>query len=168
VQRRGAADTLDVLNDVLLRHATNRFCTVVLLRLRSDGAGWTVTMASAGHPLPLLLTPGAPPVQAGLPGALSGVFEGARTHESELRLEPGASLLLYTDGVTEARAETGFYGMERLLDVVSSVSVDAGEAGDAAAVTAAVLEDVLGFQAGNPRDDIALVVLRAPVAALAR
>jgi sigma-B regulation protein RsbU (phosphoserine phosphatase) len=168
VQRRGAADTLDVLNDVLLRHATNRFCTVVLLRLRSDGAGWTVTMASAGHPLPLLLTPGAPPVQAGLPGALSGVFEGARTHESELRLEPGASLLLYTDGVTEARAETGFYGMERLLEVVSSASVDAGEAGDAATVTAAVLEDVLGFQAGNPRDDIALVVLRAPVAALAR
>jgi sigma-B regulation protein RsbU (phosphoserine phosphatase) len=158
VQHEGSADVLRVLNDVLLRHHTNRFCTVALLRLRRDDDGWTVTLASAGHPLPLLLPPDGPPVEVGLTGALVGVFAAARTHETELRLDPGSLLLLYTDGVTEGRGRAGFYGAERLVDVVS------GRPGGAAAVTAAVLEDVVEFQDGTPRDDIALVVLRAPEA----
>lgn len=156
VQRRGAADTLHVVNEVLLRHDTNRFCTIVLLRLRRDGDGWAVTVASAGHPLPLLLTPEAPPVQVGEPGALSGVFEAARTHDTELLLQPGAALLIYTDGVTEARADAGFYGAARLVELAGRPFRSADE------LTSAVLEDVLGFQAGSPRDDIALVVVRVP------
>lgn len=156
VQQRGAAATLRVLNEVLLRHDTDRFCTVALLRLRRDQDGWTVTMASAGHPLPLLLPPGGPPVQVGEVGALSGVFEAARTHDTDLGLEPGAALLLYTDGVTEARADAGFYGSARLLEVLSRPARDAGD------LATVVLEDVLAFQAGDPRDDIALVVVRVP------
>jgi sigma-B regulation protein RsbU (phosphoserine phosphatase) len=156
VQERGAADTLQVLNNVLLRHHTDRFCTVALLRLRRDDEGWTVTLASAGHPLPLLVAPGATPVEVGRSGALSGVFEAARTHDTELRLASGEALLLYTDGVTEARADAGFYGNARLLEVLGR------PAGDAAEVADAVLVDVLEFQGGDPRDDIALVVLRVP------
>jgi sigma-B regulation protein RsbU (phosphoserine phosphatase) len=156
VQERGAADTLQVLNNVLLRHHTDRFCTVALLRLRRDDEGWTVTLASAGHPLPLLVAPGGPPVEVGRSGALSGVFEAARTHDTELRLASGEALLLYTDGVTEARADAGFYGNARLLEVLGR------PAGNAAEVADAVLEDVLEFQGGDPRDDIALVVLRVP------
>jgi sigma-B regulation protein RsbU (phosphoserine phosphatase) len=158
VQQDGAADVLRVLNDVLLRHQTDRFCTVALLRLRRDDVGWTVTLASAGHPLPLLLTSDGPPVQVGRPGALVGVFAAARTHETELRLDPGTALLLYTDGVTEGRGTAGFYGSDRLVDVVS------GRYGGAAALTEMVLEDVMEFQGDNPRDDIALVVVRAPEA----
>lgn len=157
VQHDGAADVLGVLNDVLMRHHTDRFCTVALLRLRRDDDGWTVTLASAGHPLPLLLSPDRPPLEVGRTGALVGVFAAARTHETQLRLDPGSALLLYTDGVTEGRGSAGFYGAERLLDCLS------GRPDGAAAVTEAVLQDVVEFQGGNPRDDIALVVVRAPV-----
>ena len=156
VQHDGAADVLRVLNDVLLRHPTDRFCTVALLRLRRDDDGWTVTLASAGHPQPLLLTHDGPPVHVGRSGALVGVFAAARTHETEHRLDPGNTLLLYTDGVTEARGAAGFYGPDRLLDLASRGAAGATE------LTEALLQDVMEFQGGNPRDDIALVVVRVP------
>jgi sigma-B regulation protein RsbU (phosphoserine phosphatase) len=86
-----------------------------------------------------------------------GVFEAARAHETELRLEPGHALLLYTDGVTEGRgATTAFYGEARLLEVAGA------RTGDASDLAQAVVEDVLDFQGGSARDDIAVVVVRAP------
>lgn len=156
VRVTGPEAALRALNDVLLRHRTDRFCTVVLLRLRRDDDGWSVTTASAGHPLPLLVPREGSPVPVGEAGALAGVFAAARARESELRLDAGSALILYTDGVTEARGPSGFYGEDRLRRLVD------GERGTAASLTASVLEDVLEFQGGNPRDDVAVVVIRAP------
>ncbi|MNC87115.1 Stage II sporulation protein E (SpoIIE) [compost metagenome] len=51
-----------------------------------------------------------------------------------------------------------FYGEERLRALIGS------RAGSAATTTDAVLDDVLTFQSGRPRDDIAVVVLRVPLA----
>jgi sigma-B regulation protein RsbU (phosphoserine phosphatase) len=48
------SDALGVLNTVLLRHDTERFCTVAFLRVRQQGEQVTCTLAAAGHPLPLL------------------------------------------------------------------------------------------------------------------
>ncbi len=70
---------------------------------------------------------------------------------------PGEALVLYTDGVTEARSpDGGFFGEERLRNFLSS------HAGEPAPDLAANLrEAVLEFQEGYPRDDLALLVLRA-------
>jgi phosphoserine phosphatase RsbU/P len=65
--------------------------------------------------------------------------------------------VLYTDGVTEARSGKNFYGEERLA-VAAARPHDS-----AAALTSAVLSEVLEFQAGTPRDDIAVVAIRVPV-----
>jgi sigma-B regulation protein RsbU (phosphoserine phosphatase) len=156
VQVVGAAAALRALNEVLLRHRAERFCTVVLLRARRDADGWLVSLSSAGHPLPLLLRPGRPPAQVGRPGSLLGVFEAISIQDTEIRLESGSALLLYTDGVTEGRRGTVFYEQDRLLRVVEN------HQGDAAGLTDVVLEDVLDFQDGVPRDDIAMVVVRVP------
>jgi sigma-B regulation protein RsbU (phosphoserine phosphatase) len=159
VQVDGASAALRSLNEVLLRHRAERFCTVVLLRVRRVDGVWAVSLSSAGHPLPLLVRPGRAPVQAGEPGSLLGVLETIAVHDTEVRLEPGSALLLYTDGVTEARREQVFYGQGRLVRLAGD------HRGDAAALTAAVLEDVLSFQDGVPRDDVAVVVVRVPDAA---
>jgi sigma-B regulation protein RsbU (phosphoserine phosphatase) len=159
VQVDGASAALRSLNEVLLRHRAERFCTVVLLRVRRVDGVWAVSLSSAGHPLPLLVRPGRAPVQAGEPGSLLGVLETIAVHDTEVRLEPGSALLLYTDGVTEARREQVFYGQDRLVRLAGD------HRGDAAALTAAVLEDVLSFQDGVPRDDVAVVVVRVPDAA---
>ena len=74
-------------------------------------------------------------------------------------LEPGDTLLLYTDGVTEARVRSWELGEEGLVSLLE------GCAGQAAAEIVETIERaVVGVQAGEPRDDIALLALKASVA----
>ncbi|MEO7571895.1 MAG: PP2C family protein-serine/threonine phosphatase, partial [Acidimicrobiales bacterium] len=161
---RGAAvrlpcpsDILSALNDVLLRDASDRFCTVVAVRVQRASGGWKATICCGGHPLPLLQRRGLPPALVGRPGSLLGVFAGPTLHDVEVELRPGDELLLYTDGVTEGRREDGtFFGDERFARSVAAHS------GGARRLVDGTLEDVLAFQAGNPRDDTVVVALRVP------
>lgn len=148
---------LDALNEILLRHETDRFCTVILLRLRHEDGAWTTTVSSGGHPLPLLTRAGERPTVFGRPGTLLGVLETPAFHDAETLLRPGDTLVLYTDGVTEGRRGDEFYGESRLRASV------AGGAGSAATLAEGVLADVLQFQLGDARDDIAIVAVRVPV-----
>ncbi len=74
-----------------------------------------------------------------------------------MQLDPGDSLLLYTDGVTDARNADGFFGEERLRDTL--VSSTGSSADDMVKVLDRALNE---FHGGKPRDDIAFVVLRVP------
>ena len=79
-----------------------------------------------------------------------------RLSDTALTLSPGDSLVLYTDGVTEARTSEGMFGSERLEELVRSC------AGLRAAAIADVIErTVMDEQNGEARDDIAILVLRA-------
>jgi serine phosphatase RsbU (regulator of sigma subunit) len=70
---------------------------------------------------------------------------------------PGEALVLYTDGVTEARSPDGdFFGEGRLRQLLSSC---AGR--DAVTFARRIKDDVLDFQEGSLRDDLAVLVLRA-------
>lgn len=82
-----------------------------------------------------------------------GVYENATFAEEEIDLEPGAHLLLYTDGVTEAENKTNkFYGSERLLKAFSKANSTPADNLDL------VMKDVKRFIKGNPRsDDIAML-----------
>jgi sigma-B regulation protein RsbU (phosphoserine phosphatase) len=148
-------DMLDRLNTVLLQHDTDRFCTVALVRLRRDADGWSVVLATGGHPLPLLRRTSQAPEPFGAQGALIGVFDDPVFSETTTRLHPGDLLLLYTDGVTEGRRGEELYGDARLLAVVAGC-------GDPAEVVDALVADVLAFQDGVPRDDIALLAIGVP------
>ena len=88
------------------------------------------------------------------PGSLVGAIEDASFTSQQVILGPGDALLLYTDGVTEGRNGREFYGENRLLNSVVAES--------AAALVEAVLNDVVEFQGGDPRDDIALLAVRVP------
>ena len=146
-------DILAIANDVLLRHETERFCTALLARLHRQGDTWRVTICAAGHPLPLLLPAGGAPRFVGAPGSLLGVMPSVHLPVTELELAPGDRLLLYTDGVTEGRRGGEEYGDQRLRSRAAAAPLGA------AGLVTAVLEDVLAFQGGVPRDDIALLAL---------
>jgi sigma-B regulation protein RsbU (phosphoserine phosphatase) len=146
---------LESVNRVLLQHS-ERFATLALLWLRRTGPGWHATLSCAGHPLPLLVRPGEAPAFIGEPGSLVGAIEGATFGQQERHLRPGDGLLLYTDGVTEGRRDGEFFGEHRLVQAVVESS------GSAASMVAHVLGDVLEFQAGDPRDDIAVLAVRVP------
>ncbi|MCG7285674.1 alpha/beta fold hydrolase [Cellulomonas sp. ACRRI] len=130
-----------------------RFCTAVLVRLRREGAGWRATVASGGHPLPLLRRHGQASRPVGAYGHVLGIMPRPAFVDTALELGPGDALVLFTDGVTEGRRGSRLYGAERLAD-----AVDAHRA-TAADTTGAVLADALAFQAGDPRDDIAVVTV---------
>ncbi len=151
------SNALITLNEVLRAEHSERLCTAAFLRLRWHGPDWVVDMASAGHLLPLLTRPTEAPRPVGRTGSLLGVLRHPSLTDSSVRLEPGDSLLLYTDGVTEARNGGEFYGEDRLLSALERHrSLAAGD------LATELVTEVVDFQAGLPRDDIAVVVIQVP------
>ncbi|MFI6309456.1 PP2C family protein-serine/threonine phosphatase [Nocardia fusca] len=143
------------------RRGHPRFCTVIYGRLTlTDGAGGlhaTVTLASGGHPPALLLGADGTADYLHTPGGqLVGVFPDAAISTVTFTLEAGATLLLYTDGLTEARTAEGFYGESALLDFARDLA-PASATGTVSAVTA--LLDSLGT---GVTDDTALLALHLP------
>lgn len=147
------AAALRITNDVLRGHETERFCTALLVRLRRRDTSWHATVCAAGHPLPLLVPAAGGARLVGEPGSLLGVLPSLELPATVLELAPGDRLLLYTDGVTEARQDREEYGDERLLACASKA------APGSKALVSDVLEDVLAFQRGVPRDDVALLAI---------
>jgi sigma-B regulation protein RsbU (phosphoserine phosphatase) len=152
---------LEVLNEEILRHAGgHRFFSIVfgeLEGLEEPGAGRRLKVASGGHPPPLVLRAGRGEVEALSPeGSVLGMVSDPRIGVRETGLSPGDAVLFYTDGVIEARDPEGeFFGERRLRELLR------GCAGLSAERIAEKVEaEVMGFQRGIPRDDIALLVLR--------
>ncbi len=159
LRARRPAVILRQLNEVMLRHATERpFLTAVyasLRRLDDDALPYRLTLAVGGHPLPLLLRAGGTVDAVGQPGSLIGILEDAEFTDEVVPLARGDVLLLFTDGLTEARAGGEFFGDQRLRDALSRQS-----GASAAEVVAGVLAAVDEFSAGRQRDDVALFALR--------
>jgi serine phosphatase RsbU (regulator of sigma subunit) len=111
------------------------------------------TYANAGHPPALVCSDGRvsslPPT-----GPILGPIPGGwRT--GELQLDEGDKLVVFTDGLVEARDETrAFYGDDRLSELVSSL-----ECRDAQPVVDAILDDLDQFQPERLADDVTLIVV---------
>ena len=153
--------TLQTLNDAMLRQLSgDQFCTVALGRIQpEDGGRFRVTLSVGGHPPPLVLRADGHVEPLAQQGTLLGVVDDPRLQDAEHVLEAGDTLLLYTDGVTEARVRSWELGEEGLVSLLE------GCAGQAAAEIVETIERaVVGVQAGEPRDDIALLALKASVA----
>ncbi len=89
------------------------------------------------------------------------VREGQQYHEGMLQLSAGDSLLLYTDGVTEAtNAHNALFGDARLLQVVQSFDAQTDRRGMARQLTEHIVAQVRRFEAGAAQaDDITVVTL---------
>jgi sigma-B regulation protein RsbU (phosphoserine phosphatase) len=155
VSEASPAAILGHLNRVILGNPGERFCTATILRLRRTGDRWDVTMSVGGHPPAVLLEPGkAAPRTLGEAGHLIGIFDFASYEDLRFEMRPGTTVLLHTDGVTEGRRHDEQYGEDRLMRLLN----DTNETAEA--LVGRILQDVLTFQGGQPRDDIALVALR--------
>lgn len=155
----GPDAVVDAVNRALLNrpdsHGTG-FVTLVYGHLTPTEHGLDITLVRAGHTLPLHLTgDGAHPVDA--TGSLLGITHSLHLRPHSLTLRPHESLLLYTDGITEARDREGhLLGEERLADALTS------DRPTASAVIDTVIETVRGFTGGrHGDDDQAVLVLRA-------
>ena len=135
-----------------------RFCTAALLRIDPPANGRGVaqmTVALGGHPPPMVVRRGGRVDLVGKPGTLLGAIPDPQVADVGAQLSPGDSLILYTDGLLEARDRKRADDPRWLAKQVAKV---AGKAPDVIAqhlATAAIER-----QDGKPKDDIAVLVLR--------
>ncbi|MEU8790715.1 SpoIIE family protein phosphatase [Streptomyces sp. NPDC048643] len=181
-ERYDVADVLDRLNQLLLDDATEaadaaaralvaaggpglgtdlgpqtRFLSMLYGELVPFEGGVRCTLASAGHPLPLLLAPDGDVREVARPQTLLGVFEDPGYTSESFDLHPGDTLLCVTDGVTERREGTRQFddddGLAHALTGCTGLNAEL------------IAERIRGlvheFGSRPPEDDMALLVLQA-------
>lgn len=153
------AALLGRLNETMIRHDdSERFATAAVARLQLGETRLSVRLGSAGHPpAALLRADGSVEFCAG-GGAPLGLFREAGQAEEQLWLSSGDCLLLYSDGVVEARDGTGrLFGEEGL-----ALALAEGDGSSAAAVVHSVRQAVAAFH-GDRRlaDDMVVLAIRA-------
>jgi serine phosphatase RsbU (regulator of sigma subunit) len=147
---------------VLLSNANDVACDeiehgkfVTLLYALVDVQAREVACASAGHPPARVVDPRGHVAPLGGAGLPLGIEAGQDYVEERARLEPGSTVVLYTDGVIEARADSELYGEERLDRLLTDQRhLPAQE------LAAAILADCRAFAGGELGDDCAIVCLK--------
>jgi serine phosphatase RsbU (regulator of sigma subunit) len=157
VLARGASEPSSVLasaNDVACDEIEPaKFVTLLYALVDPDAR--EVACASAGHPQARVVHPSGEVTTVGAPGLALGIEPGQEYPTERVRLEPGSTVVLFTDGVIEARREGGLYGEERLERLL------ADRRGLAAQELAeAILADCRAFAGGELGDDCAIVCLK--------
>jgi phosphoserine phosphatase RsbU/P len=136
-------------SDATRRHFVTAFYGVL------DPARGTLRYASEGHP-PAIIQRGAGGctlLEAHDP--VVGMFDDARFEDGQETLGPGDLLLLYTDGLTEARIDSRFLGEQGLLTLLAE---NAGS--EITDLPLALYDEVIRFSAGNLHDDLAILAVR--------
>lgn len=129
-------------------------CTVCLVRASMQGERVRLGITLAGHPRPLLLGAGRDRL-VGRPGTLLGVLERIETREVQAELEPGQTLVLYTDGVTETARARERLGEEGLLERAAAMhELPLRE------LLRSIERAAIESTEGSLRDDIALLAMR--------
>jgi sigma-B regulation protein RsbU (phosphoserine phosphatase) len=152
----GPAEALERTNRILVDEIrSGLFITAIAGVL--DVATGRLRMANAGHEPPLIVPGDGGPIDAiegG--GVLLGAFRSLGVPELDVRLRPGDALVLYTDGVTDAKGPSGErFGEPRLL-----ASVEAARGASAHDIVAALRDAVAEFRGSvPPADDITIVVI---------
>lgn len=137
-----------------LRDDPGGFCTAAIIRLAiGQGHVARATVAVAGHPLPMVLRPGAALSEVGAPGDLLGVMEDISVSDSSIDLELGDTLVMVTDGVLEASREPDWV-RETLHPFLIGLS------GSSAEDIAAAIEQMTSRTSERRSDDIAVLVLK--------
>lgn len=126
------------------------FLTAVVADI--DTRTGTCRYANAGHPPPPIVGDVRRTLRP--TGPLFGPFAASWGTATEV-VEPGEKLVVYTDGLTEARDNArGFYGEERVVEVIADAAC-----ADAQAVVKVLLDDLDAFTTGRARDDVTLIVV---------
>ncbi|MDX3224272.1 ATP-binding SpoIIE family protein phosphatase [Streptomyces sp. ME19-01-6] len=157
----GAAEAVAAGVGLPVGGGVSRFLSLLygeLVPLGEDGEGGIrCTLASAGHPLPLVLRPDGSVRTVAEPQILLGVVDGVAYESETFELAPGETLVCVTDGVTEHRSGSRQFddgdGLASLLG--DCVGLDAGD------VAERIRQAVHAFAVEPPDDDLAMLVLRA-------
>ncbi len=149
---------LEALNQAILdADVDERFCTIAHAWVEVTELRARVRFSLGGHPSPLLVRADGAVQPTGRSGTAIGLFPDPELFDDEVELAPGDALVLYTDGLTEARSPQGVWA-----DGLLEAAVEASKGLDATGMAVMIEQAVLRFEEDQPRDDIGLLVLRMP------
>lgn len=150
-------DIMRQVNDALASQ-NPRGMFVTLLCMIVDPTTGEVACANAGHPSPVLIRKGALPcLILGSTAMVSGIVEGIEVESDSITLEPGDTLVLYTDGVIEAFDANGaMFKDDKLLQCLTPAT------GQSAAQAVSALVDAVKRHAGQfpQSDDLTVLAVR--------
>ena len=129
---------------------SRRFATVVIGNLRDDGL---LTIANAGHPSPLIARRDGSIEAIDSTGPVAGLLPASRWCSVQRRLSRGESLLLFSDGLLEARVADGEFGSDRIASALAHAR------GDARSIVNGVLANAREHDVAF-EDDVTLLAIR--------
>jgi serine phosphatase RsbU (regulator of sigma subunit) len=154
------SELMRIANGVVLDEVEEgKFVTMLYLTL--DPNTGEVACSGAGHPAPRVVQPDGSVVELAARGLALGIAADQEYPEARAVLEPGAAVVLFTDGVTESRADGELYGQTRLDKLLSERRELPAEA-----LARAVVEDSRAFAGGGLADDSAVVVVKRTATSL--
>jgi serine phosphatase RsbU (regulator of sigma subunit) len=128
---------------------------ITMLYVLVDPSGRKISCASAGHPSPRIVAPDGKVSPVAARGLALGVEPNQKYATERVEMAPGSAVVLYTDGVIEARRDGELYGEDR-LDRALRKHRKLG----AQALAEAVLAECRAFSGGDLADDCAIVCLK--------
>jgi serine phosphatase RsbU (regulator of sigma subunit) len=150
--REGLSRLHDSIRDNDPEH---RFCTAVLARVESPNGRARLRLTIGGHPSPLAVRADGVVEPLGSPGTLLGPLDRLRLEDASTQIRAGESVVLFTDGLLEARDRSN--GDDESWP---SGMLEGANGHSAEWIAEQLLQGALDRQGGEPRDDIAIVVLR--------
>ncbi len=151
------------LNTLLIEEDVTAFVTLVIGSARAaEGGALDVVVAGGGHLAPLVLRKDGQVEEVSIGGTLVGALSEADFGQATFRLAAGDSMVLYSDGITEANGGPNgqeMYGEQRLARDLATCAEMPAEA------VAERIDLLLGrWLGGRPHDDLAMLVIQAPAA----
>ncbi len=153
LEARDPADAFMKLNRLVYRFTPPEMYLTAFFGILDVKSG-ALTYSSAGHPPAIIVHPDGPQLLECIDPIL-GATEHLEYEACATNLGKRDTLLLYTDGITEARAQGELFGTDRLLAVVEGVSRSKPDQ-----LLAAVMDETLSFACGHLQDDVALLAVR--------
>lgn len=145
------ASILQRLDSALQQRSEMSPCTALCMLLGDD----RVTLCSAGHPMPLVVSARGAVRELGTSQLLLGVAAPHEWNDEELALEAGDTIVLHTDGITDLRGAGGRFGERRLHELLRR------NAGVAPCELLSQVDVALAdYQVGAQPDDTAIIALR--------
>ena len=153
----GPKEVLETVNNMICQNNKAEMFVTVWIGILDIRTG-TIRASNAGHEYPILKQPGGPfTVIKDRHGFVLGGMEEMVYREYELKLEPGAVLLLYTDGLPEAaNGQEQLFGMDRIVETINRKETDSPEE-----ILNELDEAVSGFAGSAPQfDDLTILCLK--------
>ncbi|MDF2752300.1 MAG: domain S-box protein, partial [Gaiellaceae bacterium] len=148
------SELMRIANQVVLDEVEEgKFVTMLYLTL--DPETGELACSGAGHPEPRVVRPDGAVEELAARGLALGIEPDQQYPEARTTLEPGASVVLFTDGVVESRVGAELYGKVRLDRLLGEQ-----RALRAQQLARAVVEDSRAFAGGGLADDCAVVVVK--------